>query len=97
MKVNNYMTLWWLIEGRGGCGTGVENAVGKTDKEMEEHFFEMKRVYDKFYLEFDEKNEYNIYAPKRNIYYSKSGCKYYFGRELLEGQLPCKFSLLYMR
>ena len=36
---------------------------------MEEHFFQMKRIYDENYLEFDDISEYKYYIPKRNIYF----------------------------
>ena len=50
IKIGNYMRLWWLIEGNAGCGTVVENFINKSDKEMEEHFFQMKETFDEYYL-----------------------------------------------
>jgi len=60
-RIHNYKKLWWLIEGKGGFDTGVERL--RVGRELEKHFFKMKKVYDDTYLEDEEG-----LLPRRNIY-----------------------------
>ena len=90
--------MWWLIEGKAGSGTAIDNLPSMTFQEMEDHFFKMKKICDQIYNSQDENFEdHNPYLPKRMIYLDQAGGVPIIDDDFFNNYEECQCYTLYQR